>query len=625
MMTMKTRIRVVCATLVGAALFAPISVQADPSQLYTPADGSPADVAGDELAAAGDSCAEPNSVTGFGQVATAVSARTSQYAGSCGGGSGNEYVFAWQAPATGQACFDTTGSTRDTVLYVRSMCADPNWELACVDDTANSLQAALTIPVRQGEFYYVFIDTYGGVSPFQANLTVTQGPCGQSAQPPSGGASCPLPYAHRLSGEGVVRGRTSGASQLTPGCLQSGGIGPEEVTQFTAPRSGTWCATTRGSAHPDTVVYVRERCGDPSSEIACNDDFGTLASAASFYATQGRSYDIVVDGYGTSSAGDYQLIVLPGDCAQVLVERSCGDGQDNDLDEMIDCVDPDCQSSPACTGQSASGSGATMCDSPQPLPAGQVVRGTTPSAASAHAGTCGGSSSPEHAYAFSANANGMVCIDSTGSSFDTILHVRENACWDMNAEVACNDDAAGSLQSQVTVPIRAGQTYYVFVDGYGGASGEYALQMTEGPCGQSSQSTAPDCSSVRLSNFAWPSGGRYFCEDPASFSLDASQATEVEISIGRPGQRGATTMRAQLGAGNNTITLHRNPSELDVTIQGEITITPVCSSGGRLSTGTPLRSSSRIVYGRRVCEENSREAGGEVEPSETELDTLIED
>jgi hypothetical protein len=64
-----------------------------------------------------------------------------------------------------------------------------------------------------------------------------------------------------------------------------------------------------------------------------------------------------------------------------------------------------------------------------------------------------------------------------------VLYVRQGACGS-GTEVACNDDAIGCLTagliggSQVTVRVTAGQTYFIFVDGYDGESGQFTLRVT---------------------------------------------------------------------------------------------------------------------------------------------------
>jgi hypothetical protein len=92
---------------------------------------------------------------------------------------------------------------------------------------------------------------------------------------------------------------------------------------------------------------------------------------------------------------------------------------------------------------------------------------------------------PDVVYKYIASAAVVVDIDLCYSSYDTKLYVYDSA---MNA-IACNDDfyswapcfTYSSFLGQV--PFAAGETYYIIVDGYGSASGNYQLDV-EGfvPC-----------------------------------------------------------------------------------------------------------------------------------------------
>ena len=68
------------------------------------------------------------------------------------------------------------------------------------------------------------------------------------------------------------------------------------------------------------------------------------------------------------------------------------------------------------------------------------------------------------------------------------MYVRSGTCG--GAQVACNDDTTGCGTgepndhhgSTMTLTVTAGQTYYVFVDGYNGAAGAYSLTVaSNGP------------------------------------------------------------------------------------------------------------------------------------------------
>src|SRR2546421_1300812 len=142
-----------------------------------------------------------------------------------------------------------------------------------------------------------------------------------------------------------------------------------------------------------------------------------------------------------------------------------------------------------CQGQAGQFSAALAgdCSSPTVVPAqGGTFSGTT-SGASALAGSCGNSGgSPEQVFRWTPTVSGTATIQTcgAGTTFDTVLYLRSGVCAS-GPEVAagCNDDgcanASGLLRaSRITPTVTAGQTYYIVVDGYGGAQGTFALTVT---------------------------------------------------------------------------------------------------------------------------------------------------
>ena len=76
---------------------------------------------------------------------------------------------------------------------------------------------------------------------------------------------------------------------------------------------------------------------------------------------------------------------------------------------------------------------------------------------------------------------GLVKIQTTGSSFDTLLGVYTGTALANLVLVASNDDANGTVQSEVTFPAQAGTNYQITVDGVDGASGEIVLTLIVDP------------------------------------------------------------------------------------------------------------------------------------------------
>jgi hypothetical protein len=93
-----------------------------------------------------------------------------------------------------------------------------------------------------------------------------------------------------------------------------------------------------------------------------------------------------------------------------------------------------------------------------------------------------GSTSPDVVYRFAPTTTVVATLDLCNSSFDTKLYIYDAA---LNL-IACNDDFnvapcyvySSKLES---VTFNAGNTYYIIIDGYGGASGAYVLAITPPP------------------------------------------------------------------------------------------------------------------------------------------------
>ena len=98
---------------------------------------------------------------------------------------------------------------------------------------------------------------------------------------------------------------------------------------------------------------------------------------------------------------------------------------------------------------------------------------------------CGAASSPSGSctplfdatwHSFTADADGEYVVSTSGSTFDTVLYALES-CG--GQELACNDDN-DEQQSEVTVPLTAGQQIVLGVGSYGGRdeSGQVTLSVT---------------------------------------------------------------------------------------------------------------------------------------------------
>ena len=120
---------------------------------------------------------------------------------------------------------------------------------------------------------------------------------------------------------------------------------------------------------------------------------------------------------------------------------------------------------------------------------------------------CAYSVAPDVVYAFRPTADMCVNVSLCGSGYDTVVGIYQN---DPSTLIACDDDSDCGLQSKLTsVPLTAGNTYYIVVDGYSSACGDYTLSVTQcepppvcPPCPAASiQEGEVTCSSGYVDNF----------------------------------------------------------------------------------------------------------------------------
>ena len=95
-----------------------------------------------------------------------------------------------------------------------------------------------------------------------------------------------------------------------------------------------------------------------------------------------------------------------------------------------------------------------------------------------HAGNAGGKSVW---WSFSTNVDGVLTLSTTNSTFDTLLGLYTGPDITHLATIACNDDAyvgAPGGFSLINQAVKAGQTYYIAVDGFNGAFGTVVLNYS---------------------------------------------------------------------------------------------------------------------------------------------------
>jgi predicted dienelactone hydrolase len=163
-------------------------------------------------------------------------------------------------------------------------------------------------------------------------------------------------------------------------------------------------------------------------------------------------------------------------CSLTCAEAACGDGI---VGPHEVCDPPGAQGS--CAVDEVCNLNCTACfdcgGATGIPPDGGVVTGTTVGGTNVFRSSCGlDVLAPERLFQWTPSTSHVATIQTCGpaTTFDTILYVREATCF--APDLACNDDSCG-LQSSVTLPVVAGTTYYIVVDGFNAAAGDFALNV----------------------------------------------------------------------------------------------------------------------------------------------------
>jgi hypothetical protein len=343
-------------------------------------------------------------------------------AGTCGGAFSADDLYLFTPQQDGLYQFDTFGSTLDTVLYLQDGGCGGT-ELECNDDwIASDTDSRVIEGLDAGQTVMIGVDGNGTGA---YTLNVSQVPC------PNEPLSNTVPQT-------VFDTTQNGINKLQPSCGNSGpeDEAPDYAYGFTAPNDGVFTFDTFGTFF-DTTLYVLDGAACNGPEIACNDNYQfNQSSAVSVQLVAGQAVTVVVDGdFGSQGPFTLNVTELSGTCP----------------DEDLGSVTP------------------------------SVVLGDTSVEDNAGFGSCGGLTGNDYSVEWTAPAAGLYFIDTEGSSYDTILYVRDLAC--NGIELAC-DETDFQGQALAVLDLAANQTIVVTVDGEG-ESGDFVLDIDVAPPGGS--------------------------------------------------------------------------------------------------------------------------------------------
>ena len=214
----------------------------------------------------------------------------------CSGSGGADVYFYFDLTVTSDVFINTYDTAYNTVLYVSSTCGGT--DRGCNDDgqTAQSELHLRSVPPGR---YYVALDGFSSADIGAYGMEIYMTP---DASP---GERCGDPILI----EGVVASNSDSYTQDATGSC--GGSGKDVVYYFVLPAAGTVSFSTCTSITAfDTLLYIRDKCNNGSTEVGCSDDvpgcmFDSNLSTVEVTLDAGIYY-LFLDGWGTES-GAYRI------------------------------------------------------------------------------------------------------------------------------------------------------------------------------------------------------------------------------------------------------------------------------------------------------------------------------
>ncbi len=334
---------------------------------------------------------------------------------------------------------DTFTSDYDTVLSVWSGTPESLMELACSNDEASQLQSQLSLALTGQTTYYVNISNAGeAAGTLVFNFSEQRPPSNDGLVQAQVITS--LPYTQTQS----VYDATLEAEEVMPTCaIPVGSV----WYQYVPTSDQVVRINTLGSDY-DTVISVWTGTLSAPIELACNDNEGDSGqSQVDVTLIAGTPYYLNV-GSVNSTMGqltmNLSLLTVPDNDAMVRAVTIPG----------------------------------------PPYSHSQNTRNATLEEGEALA-SCG-SADASVWYQYTPSVSQNVIVDTLGSNYNTVLSVWTGSELPLT-EVACQDDVSGSLlQSQLTVALTAGTTYFINVAGVtaeveGNRSGGLVFTLQESP------------------------------------------------------------------------------------------------------------------------------------------------
>ncbi len=343
--------------------------------------------------------------------------------------------WTWTPTVTGTYTVKTVGSSYDTVLGIYTGNAvNSLTEVNSDDQSGGSNTSLVEVDLTAGIAYHIAVDGYLGaegdiVLTIEGEAEVTNDNFADRAE---------LTGTYPIT---VLSSNTRATREVDEPYHAGVEGGGSLWWTWTPTTSGIYIIDTRGSSF-DTVlaVYTGNNLTSLHDVAEDDDSGGNGTSLITFTATSNVTYQIAVDGYGTST-GDVTLTVA------MLEEVP-------DNDHFAD---------------------RALLGNTLPVDVvGNNVSATKQPGEPNHALDAGGKSIW---WSWTAPASGSCTVRTTGSNFDTLLAVYTGTAVHELTEIASDDQSGGSNTSALTFEAVGGTTYQIAVDGWSGHSGQVRLRI----------------------------------------------------------------------------------------------------------------------------------------------------
>lgn len=388
-----------------------------------------------------DACATATTISALGGTFNGTTTGASSLEGTCANTrNGPEKVFRWTPLTSGVATIETcsgTGTSFDSVVYVRSSDCNAGTQIACNDDTGSCVTAEpndhhgsrVQPTVTAGQTYFIVVDGVNTGGAFVLRVV-----------PP--GIVIPIPT---VVPSVTATPRPTTTATTTPKPTTTATVTPKPTTTATATPKPTTTVTT--TPKPTATATVTAK---PTTTV-------TLTATPIATRTAVR----------TATASPTTTLTA----------------------EPTASPTPTFTSEPTASPTPTSGP-TGVCAAPTVVPAegGTFTGRTYGTRAGQMTGSCAATrTAPERVFSWTPAVSGSATIHTcsrTATTFDTVLYVRAEGC-SASTELACKNDSrecpptvnGRSKGSRIQIDVNAGQTYFIVVDGAFGATGRFSLTI----------------------------------------------------------------------------------------------------------------------------------------------------